>query len=212
MRHGKGGFKLNRTKSHRKALFRNLLTSLFEYEKIKTTSTKAKAIKPLADKLVTLAKRGDLAARRQASRVLFGSQVLKKLFDELVPRFKSRNSGYTRIYKLGHRKGDAAEISLIELILDKVEAKAADKADKDVKDLSKPEEAAKKKVKKVSKGVKKSKGAKKVIDKKKKETKKKEEKKEVKKKATKAVAKTKVTTKKVTTAKTKKSSPTRKKG
>ena len=116
MRHNVMGRRLSRSKDHRKALFRNLTTELFRHNRIRTTEAKAKAIQPIAEKLVTLAKRGDLHARRQAARELNDPAVLQKLFDEIGPNLEDRNGGYTRVMKLGPRQGDAAKMALIELI------------------------------------------------------------------------------------------------
>ncbi|MCD6168951.1 MAG: 50S ribosomal protein L17 [Candidatus Latescibacteria bacterium 4484_181] len=116
MRHLKKGRKLGRTSSHRKAMLRNLVTSLIEYEAVKTTDAKAKEMRALAEKMITLAKRGDLHARRQVLEVLRGKKATAKLFDTIAPRFAEREGGYTRIIKIGQRKGDGAPISLIELI------------------------------------------------------------------------------------------------
>ncbi len=108
--------KLGRDSSARKALFRSMLTSFFQHEKIETTETKAKEIGSLAGKFITLAKRGDLHARRQALAFLMSEEVVKKLFEEIAPKYKDRQGGYTRVYKLGPRKGDAAEMAIIELV------------------------------------------------------------------------------------------------
>ncbi len=116
MRHRKAGRKLGRSSGHRKALYRNLITELFRHERIKTTVAKAKAIRPLAEKLITLGKRGDLHARRLAAARLNDPLVVKKLFDELAPRYENRPGGYTRILKLGRRQGDGAEMAIIELV------------------------------------------------------------------------------------------------
>jgi large subunit ribosomal protein L17 len=116
MRHKVAGRKLGRDTAHRKSLFRNLTTELFRHEKIRTTEAKAKAIQPHAERLITLAKRGDLHARRMAARDVRDSEILSKLFDELAERFEDREGGYTRIYKLGPRKGDAAPMALISLV------------------------------------------------------------------------------------------------
>lgn len=116
MRHRKTGRKLNRNSSHRKAMFRNMVTSLFKYDKIQTTDAKAKELRILADRMITLAKRGDLHARRQALSVIREKDVVHKLFDEAKERFGAVAGGYTRIVKIGHRPGDAAPISLIELV------------------------------------------------------------------------------------------------
>ena len=116
MRHRVAGRKLGRTSEHRLAMLRNMSTALFEREKIRTTLAKAKELRPFAERLVTLAKRGDLHARRLAARKIQDRQVLGSLFDDIGPRFAERPGGYTRILKLGNRKGDAAEMSLIELV------------------------------------------------------------------------------------------------
>jgi len=115
MRHLKAGRKLNRTSAHRRALFRNLVTALIEHERIQTTDAKAKAIRPLAERMISLAKRGTLHARRQALAFIRRKAVVKKLFEEVGPRFRDRPGGYTRIVKVGIRRGDAAPLSVIEL-------------------------------------------------------------------------------------------------
>ncbi len=116
MRHRKAVLKLNRTPSHRKAMFRNMVTSLFKYERIQTTGAKAKELRRWADHLITLAKRGDLHARRQALAIVREKDVVHKLFEHAAERYGSVSGGYTRIVKLGHRSGDAAPVSLVELI------------------------------------------------------------------------------------------------
>jgi len=116
MRHRKKGRKLSRTASHKRATMRNLATSLFRHGRIETTTAKAKELRPYAERLVTLAKRGDLHARRLAATRIQDRAVLGVLFDDIAPRFAERPGGYTRILKLGNRKGDAAEMSLIELV------------------------------------------------------------------------------------------------
>jgi large subunit ribosomal protein L17 len=116
MRHHKAGIKLNRTTSHRNAMFRNMVTSLFKYDKIKTTDVKAKELRRWADHLITLAKKGDLHARRQALAIVREKDVVYKLFDEAQTRYGEIQGGYTRIIKIGRRPGDAALISLIELV------------------------------------------------------------------------------------------------
>ncbi len=115
MRHRKSGRKLNRSAPHRKAMFRNMVTSLLEHEHIQTTDAKAKELRRYAERMVTLGKRGTLHARRQALSFVRDSDVVKKLFDDIAPRFADRPGGYTRITKLGMRRGDAAPLSLIEL-------------------------------------------------------------------------------------------------
>ena len=116
MRHRKQGRKLNRTASHRKAMLRNLVTSLMEQEAVRTTDAKAKEARRTAERMITLAKRGDLHARRQALRVVRSRAVVTKLFDEIAPRYAARNGGYTRIVKIGERRGDGAGISLLQLV------------------------------------------------------------------------------------------------
>ena len=116
MRHRKAGLKLNRTPSHRNAMFRNMVTSLLKYERIRTTGTKAKEVSRWADKLITLAKRGDLHARRQALSIVREKEVVHKLFEQAGERFGTVSGGYTRVTKLGQRPGDAAPMSLVELI------------------------------------------------------------------------------------------------
>jgi len=115
MRHLKAGRKLNRTAAHRKALFRNLVTSLIEYEHVRTTDAKAKELRRIADRMITLGKRGTLHARRQALSYVRSQTAVSKLFVEIAARFRERPGGYTRVVKLGHRHGDAAPMSVIEL-------------------------------------------------------------------------------------------------
>ncbi len=116
MRHRREGRQLSRTSAHRKALLRNLVTSLFEHEQITTTVAKAKEARPLAERLITLAKRGDLHARRQAARVVRTEAVNRKLFETIGPWYKDRPGGYTRIVRMGRRLGDAGEIGLLQLV------------------------------------------------------------------------------------------------
>jgi large subunit ribosomal protein L17 len=118
MKHRKSVLKLNRTSSHRKAMFRNMVTSLFKHSSIKTTEAKAKGLRKIADKMITLAKRGELHARRQALAVIREKDIVHSLFDEVSEKFASRQGGYTRITKLGPRKGDVAPMVRIELIVD----------------------------------------------------------------------------------------------
>ena len=118
MRHGKQGRKLNRTASHRKAMMRNMVTSLVEVEAVRTTDGKAKEVRRTAERMITLAKRGDLHARRRALRVIRSRAAVAKLFDEIAPRYVARNGGYTRIVKIGERRGDGAAISLVQLVQD----------------------------------------------------------------------------------------------
>lgn len=116
MRHQNRGRKLSRTPSHRKAMFSNMATSMFEHERIQTTTAKAKEVRRIVERLITLAKKGDLSARRLAGRTVRDGEVLKKLFDDIGPRYQDRAGGYTRIVKLGQRAGDNAPMSLIELV------------------------------------------------------------------------------------------------
>src|SRR5260221_7160389 len=116
MRHQRTGKKLGRDSAHRKALYANLTGALIEHGRIKTTVTKAKAVKPIAEQLITLGRRGDLHARRQAVAFLRSKDVVHRLFSEVAPRFEQRPGGYTRIVKLGPRQGDAAEMAYLELV------------------------------------------------------------------------------------------------
>jgi len=116
MRHGNSGRKLNRTSSHRKAMFANMAVALLKHEQISTTLPKAKDLRPIVEKLITLGKRGGLHARRQAWSVLRDDTVTAKLFDALAERYKARPGGYTRVLKSGFRYGDAAAMAVIELI------------------------------------------------------------------------------------------------
>lgn len=117
MRHQISGRKLGRQVGHRILLYRNLVTDLLRYEKITTTEAKARAMRPLAEKMITLAKEGSLASRRRALAFLTDKDVVSKLFDELAKRYKERNGGYTRMYKLGRRVGDGAPTARVELVV-----------------------------------------------------------------------------------------------
>ncbi|MFO7930964.1 MAG: 50S ribosomal protein L17 [Desulfosalsimonas sp.] len=127
MRHRKGGLKLNRTGSHRRAMFRNMVTSLLKHDRIRTTDTKAKELRRWADHIITLAKRGDLHARRQALSIVREKDVVHKVFAEAPKRFADVEGGYTRVVKLGHRPGDSAPVSMVELTGEKPEKAAAGK-------------------------------------------------------------------------------------
>jgi len=116
MRHGVAGVKLGRTPAHRRALFRNLVTALLEHEVVRTTDAKAKELRRWGDRMITLGKQGTLHARRRAASIIQRRSVLKKLFDEIAPRFDGRAGGYTRVVKLGVRRGDAAALSIVELV------------------------------------------------------------------------------------------------
>jgi large subunit ribosomal protein L17 len=129
MRHRKRHGKLGRTSAHRKALLRNMVTSLLDQERIETTDAKAKELRRVADRMITLGKRGDLHARRQALSVIRSREVTAKVFDELANRFRERPGGYTRVLKVGWRTGDAAPMSIIELVEGEA-AEASKKADK----------------------------------------------------------------------------------
>lgn len=143
MRHRKSGVKLNRTSSHRSAMFRNMVTSLFKFDRITTTDPKAKELRRWADQMITLAKRGDLHARRQVMAVIREKNVVHKLFNDAPARFGSKAGGYTRLIKVGIRKGDAATLSMVELTGEPVESPKEDK-----KKAAKPEKKAAKTEKK----------------------------------------------------------------
>ena len=123
MRHARTGKKLGRDSAHRKALYSNLAGALIEHGRIRTTVTKAKAVKPIAEQMITLGRRGDLHARRQATSFLRSRDVVHKLFAEVAPLFKDRPGGYTRIIKIGPRPGDSAEMVYLELVDDEYVAK-----------------------------------------------------------------------------------------
>ena len=154
MRHRNAGIKLGRTSSHREAMFRNMVTSLLKHDRIRTTDVKAKELRRWADKIITLAKQGDLHSRRQALAIVREKDVVHKLFAEAADRFGSISGGYTRIVKAGNRPGDAAPVSIVELVAPEKSKKKEDKK-------KKPKVSAKKKsaVSKKAKGVKKEKTA-----------------------------------------------------
>lgn len=126
MRHGKAHRKLNRTSEHRRAMFANMAAALIKHEQIVTTLPKAKDLRPIVEKLVTLGKRGDLHARRQAISEVRDATIVKKLFDVLGPRYKERQGGYTRVLKAGFRYGDNAPVAVIEFVDRDVDAKGQD--------------------------------------------------------------------------------------
>jgi large subunit ribosomal protein L17 len=129
MRHRKARHKLGMGTSHRVAMLRNMVTSLLEYESITTTDARAKALRIVADKMITLGKRGDLHARRQALQTIRSKKVAQLLFDDIAPRFAKREGGYVRVLKIGYREGDRAAMSLVELVEKKPEqAKSKGKA------------------------------------------------------------------------------------
>ena len=139
MRHRNEGRKLSRNTSHRRALLRNLVTSLLEHGRLMTTLPKAKEVRPLAEKMITLGKRDSLAARRQVQSYLLKEAIAKKVFDTIAPKFADRKGGYSRIIKLGNRKGDGADIAIIELLGSELQAKKAERAAKaQEKDAKKP--------------------------------------------------------------------------
>ncbi len=116
MRHRIAGRKFSRHTQHRRSMFRNMLVSLLQHERIQTTLAKGKELRSWADKMITLGKKGNLHARRRAFALLRDREAVKKLFDEIAPRMKDRQGGYTRVYKMGWRQGDAAPLSLVELV------------------------------------------------------------------------------------------------
>ena len=143
MRHGRSGRRLNRTSSHRKAMFTNMAASLIELEQITTTLPKAKELRPIVEKLVTLGKRGDLHARRQAIAQVGSAVLVKRLFDTIAPRYAERNGGYLRIMKAGFRFGDNAALAVIEFVDRDTSAKgAADRARTEAEDRNEEAEAA----------------------------------------------------------------------
>ncbi len=143
MRHGRSGRRLNRTVSHRKALFSNMAASLIEHEQITTTLPKAKELRPIVEKLVTLGKRGDLHARRQVIAAIGSDVLAKRLFETIAPRYASRNGGYLRIMKAGFRHGDNAAMAVIEFVERDTSAKgAADRARVEAEEANTESEAA----------------------------------------------------------------------
>jgi len=173
MKHRVSGRKLNRTSAHRKAMFANMMASLVMHDRIETTLPKAKELKPLADRLVTLGKQQTLHARRRAVAIVRDKTAVKKVFDELAPRFEKRPGGYTRIYKLGCRHGDSAQMAMIEYLPAENDA-SSDNSDK--------KKSSKKAEKKTEKAAKKAAASKDATPKKEKKTAVKKEKKTAKKK------------------------------
>jgi large subunit ribosomal protein L17 len=141
VRHRHAGKKLGRDASHRKALYSNLAGALIEHGRIKTTVTKAKAVRPIAEQMITLGRRGDIHARRQATAFLRSQDVVHRLFSEVAPRFKGRAGGYSRIVRLGPRPGDAAEMAYLELVDFSAEEQAEEKAERRRLRLRRREEA-----------------------------------------------------------------------
>jgi large subunit ribosomal protein L17 len=170
MRHRVAGRKLSRHTRHRELMFRNMLVSLLQHERIKTTLAKGKELRSWADNIISLGKQGTLHARRRAFALLRDKGIIRKLFDEIAPKFKDRQGGYTRIYRLGWRQGDGAPLSLVELatyappeekkkstikkakeVIEKVTPKRKEKAEKKEKEKEKGKEKKEKKVKKEEK-------------------------------------------------------------
>src|SRR5229473_2792591 len=131
MRHRNAHRKLSRNSSHRRAMLRNLVTDFLDHGRLMTTLPKAKEVRPLAEKMITLGKRDSLHARRQLQSYLMREPVAKKVFDTIAPRFAERKGGYSRIIKLGNRKGDGADLAIIELLGSELEVKKAERAEKE---------------------------------------------------------------------------------
>jgi len=130
VRHRNAHRKLSRNTSHRRAMLRNLVTDFLEHGRLMTTLPKAKEVRPLAEKMITLGKRDNLHARRQVQSYLMRDGIAKTVFDTIAPRFADRNGGYSRIIKLGNRKGDGADLAIIELLGSELEVKKAERAEK----------------------------------------------------------------------------------
>ena len=143
MRHRNAHRKLSRNTSHRRALLRNLVTDFLDHGRLMTTLPKAKEIRPLAEKMITLGKRDSLHARRQVQSYVMREAVAKKLFDTVAPKFADRNGGYSRIIKLGNRKGDGADMAIIELLGSELEVKKAERAAADEKKAAKKKDEKK---------------------------------------------------------------------
>src|SRR2546422_10932424 len=157
MRHRNAHRKLSRNTSHRRALLRNLVTDFLDHGRLMTTLPKAKEVRPLAEKMITLGKRDNLHARRQVQAYLLREAIAKKVFDTIAPRFASRNGGYSRIIKLGNRQGDGADLAIIELLGSELGVKKAERAEKEKKKKKKDKQTGKeKKKKKEGKGEKES--------------------------------------------------------
>ncbi|MFH1102751.1 MAG: 50S ribosomal protein L17 [Pseudomonadota bacterium] len=152
MRHLKAGIKLSRTTSHRTAMFRNMVTSLFKYDRIRTTDVKAKELSRWAEHLITLAKRGDLHARRQALSIIREKDIVHHLFEQADKRFKDRNGGHIRIVKISRRPGDAALLSLVELVVSDDQEKKKGKKKPAVAKAKKTKGGPAKKIKSKGKG------------------------------------------------------------
>ena len=164
MRHGKKIKKLGRTKSHRKAMLANMAASLFLYHVIKTTEAKAKEVRKLVDKLITLAKRGDLHAHRQVYDVIKDRKLVKKLFDEIAPKLMDREGGYTKLFKLSRRRGDGASLSVVKLLVEKPPTEEKGGKKKKGKKEAKPKKEAEAKAAKEEKTEEKAKGKSKELE------------------------------------------------
>jgi len=142
MRHNRAGRRLGRTTSHRTAMFRNMVTSFLKHERITTTDAKAKELRPIAEKMITLGKKGDLSAVRQAASFIRDKKVVTKLFSVIAPRYKQRDGGYTRIIKIGQRLGDSSPVSVIELVEEEIRKKEVKKkTTKEVSEISQQQQA-----------------------------------------------------------------------
>ncbi|HVB98221.1 MAG TPA: 50S ribosomal protein L17 [Candidatus Dormibacteraeota bacterium] len=139
MRHRKGGSKLGRNPAHRRATLRNLVTNVIERERVQTTLARARAARPLVERMITLGKRDSLHTRRQAAAFLETPRALKKLFDELAPRFAERPGGYTRILRAGFRHGDDAAVAVLELVGSEMKVKEKPKKGKKAEEAAEPE-------------------------------------------------------------------------
>ena len=144
MRHGRSVIKLSRNKSHREAMLSNMSASILEHIQIRTTLSKARAVKRWTDYLVSLGKRGDLHARRQAFSILKNRKLVKKLFEEIAPKLSTRQGGYTKVLKLGYRQGDGADMAVVQLLVEKPKIEKKKKGEKGEKEKSPKEEKDKK--------------------------------------------------------------------
>lgn len=140
MRHGRTVIKLSRNKSHREAMLSNMSASILENIQIRTTLTKARAVKRWTDHLITLGKKGDLHARRLAFALLQNRKLVKKLFDEIAPKLATRQGGYTKVLRLGYRLGDGAQMAVVQLMVEKPKVEKKEKGEKDEKEKSRKEE------------------------------------------------------------------------
>jgi len=144
MRHGRAVIKLSRNKNHREAMLSNMSASILEHIQVRTTLTKARAVKRWTDHLISLGKRGDLHSRRLAFRVLKNRKLVKKLFDEIAPKLTTRQGGYTKVLRLGCRQGDGAKMAVVQLLVEKPKIEKKKKGEKDEKEKSRKEEKGRK--------------------------------------------------------------------